>query len=59
MLRGRKEHVCGDECTDREREISVMLEWSPQMLEQPTLWNRGGADTEAEDSEEVLRAEVG
>ena len=29
------------------------------MLEQHTVWdNRGGADTEAEDSEELLRAEV-
>ena len=39
--------------------LSVWLEWSPQMLEHHTLWdNRGGGDTEAEDSEEVLRVEV-
>ena len=43
-----------------ESEISVRLEWSPQMLEHHTLWdNRGGVVTEAEDCEEVLRAEVG
>ena len=43
-----------------ERVISVRLEWSPQMLEHHTVWDiRGGADTKAEDSEEVLRAEVG
>ena len=42
-----------------ESEISVRLEWSPQMLEHHTLWDiRGGADTETEDSEEVPRAEV-
>ena len=40
--------------------VSVRLEWSPQMLEHHALWdNREGADTEAEDSEEVPRAGVG
>ena len=43
-----------------ERVSYVWLEWSPQMLEHHTVLDtRGGTDTEAEDSEEVLRAEVG
>ena len=60
MLRGRKEHVCGDECTESESELSVWLEWSSQMLEHYILWdNRGVADTEAEAREEVPREKIG
>ena len=45
---------------ERESEISVSLEWSPQMLEHhAVLDTRGGAGSKAEDSEEMLTEEVG
>ena len=59
MLKGRKDHVCGDECSDL-REVSVRLEWSPQILEHHIVWdNRGGAETEGAKSGGRMRGNMG